>query len=63
MSFCISIYMGKCFCFNQWIMTDYGLSHQPLVCESQFLLMLFMPDLIMLVVSSIVGESAVCHCV
>jgi hypothetical protein len=44
-------------------MTDYALSHQPLDCESQFLLMIFMPDLTMLVVSSIVGEPAVCHCV
>jgi hypothetical protein len=26
-------------------MTDYALFHQPLDCESQFLLMLFMPDL------------------
>jgi hypothetical protein len=43
-------------------MTDYALFHQPLVCESQFLLLLFMPDLTMLVVSSIVGECAVCHC-
>ena len=45
-------------------MTDYALSHQPLACKSQFLLMLFMPDLTMLVISSIVGEHyAVCHCV
>jgi hypothetical protein len=41
-------------------MTDYTL-FQLLACESQFSLMLFMPYLTMVVVSSIVGEPAVCH--
>jgi hypothetical protein len=45
-------------------MTDYALSPQFLACESQLLHMLFMPDLTMVVViSSIVGEPTVYHCV
>ena len=44
-------------------MTNHALSYQPLACENQFLLVLFMCDLTMVVVSFIVGELIVCHCV